>query len=542
MNRKLYVTLALLLSVSLVLTACGGVQSGGDEKGADKDQKLTLSITSEPPGLDSSKTTDTTSFDLLNNLMEGLYRLNKDNKPEPAIASRVDISDDKKTYTFHLRDAKWSDDKPVTAKDFEFAWKRALDPKTASEYAFILYPIKNAEAFNNEEVTADKVGVKAIDDKTLKVELDTPIPYFLSLTAFPTYLPLREDIVEKHGKKYAQEPDLMVYNGPFVLEEWQHEQNLKLTQNESYWDRHAVNLTDVTFNIVKESSTGVNLYTSDETDLTQLDNALADAFKKSPEYTPITGSAGYFLQFNINDNDFFANDKVRRAISYAIDRESLVKQVLKDGSKPAFALVPPTIYSSDNKIFREEGTKGHQHNPSEAKRLLDEGMEELGIKDKPSITLLSYDDHRKQIAVYIQEQLKINLGMDIKIDPQPSKQKIDREDNGDFEMTFAGWAADYNDPMSFLEIFMSTNPINVGHWKNGKYDELVRKSLTNPDFKKRSKDLIEAEKILLEEAPIAPIHYEGKVYLQKQYVKDVVRHPTGAELSLKWAYIKGKGK
>ncbi|OYD07204.1 peptide ABC transporter substrate-binding protein [Paludifilum halophilum] len=542
MNKRFRVVTAFLLSFSLVLSACGGVQSGsGEDSGADKVQKLSMTIPGEPPTMDSAKATDVMSFDILNNVKEGLYRLDKDNKPEPAIASGVDISEDKKTYIFNLREAKWSDEEPVRAQDFEYAWKRALNPKTASEYANILFPVKNAEAYNSGDVSADKVGVEAVDEKTLKVELEEPTSYFLSLTSFVTYMPQRKDIVEKHGKKYAQEVDKMVYNGPFDLSKWQHEQELNLKKSETYWDRNAVKLTDVTMNIVKDSSTGVNLYTSDQTDITELDSALADAFKKSAEYTPVTQSRNYFLQFNTK-NEFLSNEKVRKAISYAIDRETLIKEVLKNGSKPAYALVPPTIYSSDNKIFRKEGTKGHQYNPSEAKRLLKEGMDELEFTEKPTLTLLSYDDHRKQAAVYIQEQLKINLGMDVKIDPQPMKQKIDREDNGDFVVTLAGWKADYNDPMSFLEIFSSDHPINVGFWENKKYDQLIEKSRGNSDYDKRSADMVGAEKIVLEEAALAPIYYAGKAYLQKQYVKDVVRHPIGAELSLKWAYLKGKGE
>ncbi|SMO82986.1 peptide ABC transporter substrate-binding protein [Melghirimyces algeriensis] len=544
-RKRLIPVLAVVTVISLLLTACGGLgpsgATGPKKKSLDKKQVLNMTFPAEPPSLDSAVTTDVTSFDILNNVMEGLYRLDKDNRPEPAIATGVDISDDKKTYTFHLRDAKWSDDKPVTAQDFEYAWKRALNPKTKGEYAKIFYAIRNAKAYNTGKVSANEVGIQAVDDKTLRVELEDPIPYFLSLTTFALYLPQRKDIVEKYGSKYATEPEYMVYNGPFNLSEWKHEQRLILEKSDTYWDRHTVSLTKVNFDIVKETNTGANLYTTGQTDITQLDSELAEAFKKSPEFLPVSGSAVHYLQFNTSNN-FFSNKKIRKAISYAIDREALVK-VLKNGSKPAYGLVPPSIVNSDNKNFRKQVGDGHQYNPAEAQRLLKEGMKELEIEELPSeIRLLSYDDYRKDAAIVIQEQLKTNLGFNVLIDPQPFKQKLELEANGQFQISFAGWSADYNDPMTFLDIFVSDGAFNRGNWSNKQYDQLIQQSMGNKEYKARAKDLVKAETILNEEVPIAPLYYAGTVYLQKQYVKELVRHPVGSGLSLKWTYIDGKEK
>src|SRR5690606_17914699 len=292
-----------------------------------------------------------------------------------------------------------------------------------------------------------------------------PIPYFLSMTAFATYMPQRKDIVEKHGKQYASDPDKMVYNGPFNLEEWKHEQRLTLQKSDTYWDRNSVRLETVHLHIVKDNSTGVNLYNTEKVDVAELNSALAQAFRKVPEYLPVTGSAVQYIQFN-TDSEFFSNENIRKAVSYAIDREPLIK-ALSNGSKAADGLVPPTIMNSDNENFRKQVGDGHQYNPAEAKRLFKKGMKELGVSEPPSdLTLLSYEDHRKEAAVVIKEQLKTNLGLDIKIDPQPFEQKLDRESIGEFEMTFAGWMADYNDPMSYLDMFLSDNPSNRGDWSN----------------------------------------------------------------------------
>ncbi|MDR6224157.1 peptide ABC transporter substrate-binding protein [Desmospora profundinema] len=541
MKRRWIVGLTWLTVLSIALVGCTGVNTGAPENegSADENQVLDMTIPAEPPTLDHSVTTDAVSFDfILNNVMDGLYRLNKDNKPEPAIASGIDITEDKSTYTFSLREANWSDGEPVTAHDFEYAWKRALDPETKAEYAFILYPIKNAEAYNSGEVSADQVGVRAIDEKTLQVELEAPTPYFLSLTTFATYFPLREDIVDKYGNEYATGADKMVYNGPFEVGEWKHEQSLTLKKNQSYWDRNTVKLETVNMNIVKDTSTGVNLYTAGEVDVASLDSALADAFKKSPEYLPITLAETQYIQFNTN-NEFLSNAKIRKAISYAVDRESITK-LLQDGSEPAYSFVPPSIFTSDNQIFREIAPDGHQYNPQEAQRLLEEGMEELGFTSKPRLTLLSFDDHRRQVAVAIQEQLKNTLDLDINIDPQPLRQKRDREAQRDFELSFISWRADYNDPQTYLDMWVTGGPFNRADWSNKEYDKLINDSVRNPDNEERTRNYVEAEKILLEGSPVAPVFYTGKIFLQKQYVKGIYRHPVGAELTLKWAYMDGK--
>ncbi len=267
MGKKLHVGLALLLVASLALTACGGVDQSQGDGGK---QVLNLTEAQEPPGLDSSTTTDQVSFIVLNNVMEGLYRLDKNNEPVEGMAKSVDISKDKLSYTFKLRDAKWSDGKPVKAQDFEYSWKRALDPKTKSEYAYMLYPVKGAEKFNTKKGKAEDVGVKALDDKTLEVKLEQPVPYFLGLTAFSTFNPLRKDVVEKHGEQYATEPDKMIYNGPFVLSKWNHNKDFQYKKNDNYWEKDVVKLDEINVSIVKDMNQKMNLYSTNKVDFSAL--------------------------------------------------------------------------------------------------------------------------------------------------------------------------------------------------------------------------------------------------------------------------------
>lgn len=539
-RKKKSFALVILLVVTLILSACTDFTTKDSPQG---EQVLNLTEPQEPSNLDSVFAAEVASINVLNNVMEGLMRLDQDDHPVPGIAERYEVSDDKLTYTFFLREAKWSDGKPVKASDFQYAWLRALNPETQSQYANILFPIANAQEYNEKKVKAKDVGIKVLDEKTLEVKLKSPSPYFLGLTSFVTYYPQRKDVVEKHGKKYASEVDKMVYNGPFVLSEWERHQRLTLKKNEEYWGKHSVKLEDVNIYITKSTATGVNRFNSGEVDSAMVDQAFTQAFKQTPAYTPVTMAGTQYIQFNLKENQFVSSTKIRKALSLAIDRESLTDQVLQNGSSPAGAFVPPAIQGMDNKAFRElEGVAVNYHifDPEQAKKLMKEGMKELGINKQPTdLQLLIADDElTKKTAVYIQDQWRDHLGFKVKINPVPRKERINREQKGNFQMSLSGWLGDYNDPMSFLEMWMGGAPFNFGGWSNKEYDKLIKKSMENTNFEERMRDLVEAEKILLEqEAVIAPLYYHGEAYIQKPYVRELIRHPVGPGYTLKWTYI-----
>jgi len=268
-----------------------------------------------------------------------------------------------------------------------------------------------------------------------------------------------------------------------------------------------------------------------------LNNDLIDAFKDTKEFVTANSGTIYFLRFNTNFS-IFSNKKIRRAFSLSVDREELIAKGLKD-DVPAGGMVPPLVMGYEG-YFRDHAKEYVKHDPEKAKSLLEEGMRELGIDTLPAIELLVYDDDRKLIALTLKEQLQKSLGAEIRINPLPQKQKFELEEKGRFHLTFVRWTGDYNDPMTFLDMWHSKNALNFGRWSNGRYDELIERSRENPDFKKREKDLIEAEKILVEEAGAAPLYYEKEAYLQKTYVKNLVRHPVGAKYTLKWVRIEGK--
>jgi len=530
---------ALFLAFILVLPACGTKSTGFE--GPKVKNAITVPENQEPPSLDSSKTTDQVSSKVLNNVMEGLMRYDKDGKLTLGMAAEEPKeSKDKKKLVFTLRDAKWSDGKPVTAYDFEYAWKRGLNPKTKSEYAFILYHLKNGEKYNKGKAKEEDVGVKALDEKTLEVKLESPKPFFKDLLTFATYYPLRKDIVEKYGDSYALEAKNMVFNGPFILAEWKHGKSFQLKKNDNYWDKDVVKLQQINFVIVKDSNTSLNLYKTNKVDCALLDGQLAGPYKDSKEKSSVKEAAITYIEMN-QTKPIFKNLKMRKALAMSIDAEALTKNILKDGSIPADGFVPPVVKvnkGESSELFRDLAKGKKFFNPKEGKRLWDEGLKELGITTKPSLELVGTDNTvSKRLAEFIKEQLRNNLGVDITIASVPFKQRLERQRTGKFDLLLAGWMADYNDPMTFLDIFLSTSHMNNGKWKNKKYDELILKSQNTSNFEERTENLIKAEEILLEEIPVAPLAYRSHLILTKPYVKGIVWHSIGPECTFKWASV-----
>ncbi|WP_339240245.1 peptide ABC transporter substrate-binding protein [Geobacillus sp. FSL W8-0466] len=549
MKKRFSFFLVLLLALSTFLAACGGGKDnnnaqggqGGEKPAEKKEQVLNLLESQEIPSLDSALATDAVSFIVLNNVMEGLYRLGKDNKPVPGIAESYEVSQDGKTYTFKLRkDAKWSNGDPVTAHDFEFAWKRVLDPKTKSEYAYIMYDIKNAEEANTGKVPLDQVGVKALDDYTLKVELKNPVPYFVGLTAFGTFMPQNEKFVKAQGDKYGLEANTTLYNGPFVLSEWKHEQGWTYTKNPNYWDKDAVKLEKVNVKIVKDTATAVNLYETKQADRVGLTAEFVDKYKNDKNFHTKLDPRLYWLRMNTKKEPL-NNVNARKAIAMAIDTQAMVDTLLNNGSIPAKFTVPKDFVTGpDGKDFRDVNGDLVNYNPDEAKKLWEQAKKELG-KDKFTLELLNYDtDNAKKIGEYVKAQLEQNLpGLTVNIKQQPFAQKLKLESNMQYDLSFSGWGPDYQDPMTFLQLWTSTSPHNQTGWSNAEYDKLIKDAQTTlaNDQQARWDAMLKAEKIVFEEMPIAPLYQNGVAYLQREYVKDFVTHTFGADYSLKWAYV-----
>ncbi|CUB09566.1 Dipeptide-binding protein DppE precursor [Bacillus cereus] len=563
--KKFTAVVAPVLAMSMALTACSGSSggekkttttsnNGGEEKKSDikyaAKQVLNRTETNEIPTMDTSKNTDTLGSQILGNTMEGLYRLDKDNKPIPAVAESSTKSEDGKKYTFKLRkDAKWSNGDPVTAKDFVFAWQRLLDPKTAAEYAFIAYYLKNAEAINQGKAEVSTLGVKAVDDYTLEVELEKPVPYFLNLMAFASYYPLNEKFVKEKGDKYGLESDTTVYNGPFVLTDWKHEQGWKLKKNDQYWDKKTVKLDEINYSVVKEVATRVNLYDTGAIDFALLSGEFVDKYRNNKEeFGTYSQVSTYFIRMNQKrggQDTPFKSQKLREAIAYSIDKKNLANVILNDGSKPVDFLVAKGLAAGpDGKDFAETFKNGLKQDSKKAAAAWEEAKKELG-KDQVTIELLNYDTgNAKKVGEYIKDQVEKNLkGVTVNIKLQPFKQKLKLESDQDYDFSYGGWNPDYADPMTYLDMFESKNSQNQMSFSDSNYDDMIKKAGGElmSDAKKRWDELGKAEKLLLEkDVAIVPLYQRGDAYVMKPNVKGIVKHNISPEYSFKWAYVEEK--
>ena len=542
LKKSVFALVSSVLVLGTALAGCGGEKAQPAQNNAQtpaaaptnsgEPKVLKLNLHSEPPTADPGLAEDSTSGAVTRATFDGLTRTQPDGTPVPSAAEKVDVSDDLLTYTFHLRDAKWSNGDPVTAKDFEFALKRVIDPKTAANYAYQLYYIKNAEKANKGEAKLDDVGIKAIDDKTLEVKLENPTPYFLELTAFYTYYPVNKAVVEK-DPKWATEAKTHVGNGPFKMEAWEHKNKMVLVKNDNYWDKDTVKIDKIEFSMVEDENTELSMFDNGEIDwagapLSSLPTDAIPALKQSGKMTtqPIAGT--YWYKFN-TEKPPFNNVKVRKAFAYAINRQSLIDNILQAGQLPAMGAVPLSMgmpnkdgYFKDNDV-------------DNAKKLLDEGLKELGMTKLPPITLsFNTSEGHKKIAEAIQDQWKKNLGVDVKLDNKEWKVYIEDLHQGNFQIGRMGWLGDFNDPINFLELFKEKNGGNNDtHWENPQFKDLLNKSAVEKDPAKRKDLLAQAEQIFMDEMPVAPIYFYTDSWVKSDKVNGVLVDGLG-NVDFKW--------
>ncbi|MFZ0576070.1 MAG: peptide ABC transporter substrate-binding protein [Psychrobacillus psychrotolerans] len=568
-NNKLVWLLSLLLVVALFLAACGGddketkddTTTDKDDKdatteetevAADEEQVLNLIMTAEIPTMDSALVTDAVGFDLLNNVNEGLYRLNQENIAVPAISDgEPTVSEDGLVYTFKLRDSKWSDGTPVTANDFEYSWKRAMNPDTASEYGPYMMAgvIKNATAISEGKMDYTELGVKALDEKTLEVSLDKPTPYFLSLMSFGTFLPQSEAFVTSQGENYAKNSESLLYNGPFTLANWDGTGlSWQLLKNEEYWDKETVKLTEINYDVVKEPGTAVNLYTEGQKDRAGLTGDFAMQYGADPDLIHESETSVFYFKYNqerLGEKTPLANVNIREAITKAFDKQDLVDVVLANGSVPANYLVPKDFTFDENGTdFRDVNGDMAVFNVEEAKAAFETGLSELGVSELTLEILNGDTESAKKTGEYLKNQLETNLpGLTVQLKEVPFNVRLDLDTNQDYDIQIAGWGPDYQDPYTFMNLWLTGGGNNQMSYANPEYDKLVNSAVNELalDPEARWQALADAEKLLIDEDfGIGPMYQRGLMFLQKPYVKGIVAHPFGGDYSYKWAYIEGK--
>jgi oligopeptide transport system substrate-binding protein len=521
---------------------CGVFEQGGggQEGGGGGAGSVTVNLGDSIRDLNSTTTTDSVSTDILLNTMSGLYRLDPDQRPIPDMAEGVEISDDQLTYTFTLRDGiKWSNGDPVTSQDFKYAWLRALDPDTAGQYAYILTTfIKGATEFNAGDASAEDVAIETPDDKTLVATLLAPSPFWLGLTSFFTYLPQNQKFVEQQGEQYAQSADALLYNGPYLLKEFAPTKGVTLVKNDDYWDAGSVDIQQVEGVIVKEGETAVNLYESGELDETEIFGQYVDEFRGTPDFWSQTYFVDFYLVYNYREA-FFQNENIRRAFQVGFDREALANEILNDGSEGATGYVPEGIAGPGDQTFREaQGPVMPPYDPQKAKEFFQQGIEEVG--ENPTIELLAYDDSTaRDIATFLQSQFE-EMGAKITVNVQPFDRKLELESNGEFQLSWQGWIADYNDPMTFMDLWLSDSSFNTQKYSSERYDQLISGAQEETDLDKRMDMMLEAERVLVvEDAATAPMYFEGEAHLLRPAIKNFVDHQYGAGLDVYWWKLEG---
>lgn len=541
--RKNYAwVLALVLVISTVLAAC----SGGDSKESKSKQVLNLVTASDIPSMNSALATDMVSFQMYENVLEGLYRLDKNTEPVPALAEGdPKETDGGKTWTIKLRkDAKWSNGDSVTANDFVYAWRNVVDPRTASEYAFIMFDIENAQEVNKGKKQPEDLGVKAIDDNTLEIKLKNKQPYFKGLLAFGTFMPKNQKFAEKLGDKYGLDVKSTLYNGPFKMSEWKTEESVKLVKNDKYWDKDKVKLDEINYKVVKDAQTGLNLYETGKVDSVGVSAENVEKYKSNKDFkTELSAAQSFFrISYKGEHKKELSNKDLRLALAKSIDKEAYVKNNLNNGSVATNQLTPKDVYKGpDGSDFSEiAGGENLKLDKESAKEDWKKAKAALGI-DSLELELLTVDvDTAKKDAEYFKEQLESNLdGLTIKIKQQPFKQKLALESKGQYDISYGNWFPDYADPMTFLDLFLSTET-NTGY-NNPEYDKLIEDAkgplLKDPDA--RWKALGDASTLLLDDAALIPVIQLGTAFMDKPYVKGVVVNSSGIN-NYKETYIEGK--
>lgn len=523
--------IAALLMTTMAVTATASISF---EK-----QEITIALATEPPNLNNLKSTDAESFFILGHVMEGLTRIGKRGKTAPGVAEKWEIT--KTGATFWLRkDAKWSDGKPVTAHDFEYAWKEVVDPKTASQYAFIMYPIKNAETINKGKMAKAKLGVKAVDNWTLKVEFEKPCGYFLGLTSFGTFLPLRKDYHEKSKEKYASEADRMLYNGPFKLTKWVHGASMRLEKNENYWNKKAIKLNAIDAPYITSDTTArFNLYKDNKIAMVPLDQeTIKNALKEKYKLRKFSDGVLFYHEFNFRKGRVTRNKNLRKAIQAAFDPNELVDKVIAlPGNLPGYSLFPVWLKGPKTTFRKDYPVKKAKVDVALAKQYYEKAKKELGLK-KISLTLLAGDSPAaSKQAEYFQNLMKKRLGLELKIDKQTFKQRLAKMTTGDFDIVAAGWGPDFDDPMTFADLFASWNENNRGRYSNPTYDKWIRVAQKSADMKTRMDAMAKVQDIVVEDVAILPSYERGIVYVQNKKLKGVVRNVIGADPSYVYARV-----
>ncbi|MES5861147.1 peptide ABC transporter substrate-binding protein [Lacticaseibacillus paracasei] len=529
MKVKRLVAGAMVFASAALLAACGSKSSSSSSETFNRMEKDVIST------MDNAHITDVISGQAAVDTGDGLYRY-KGKKLEPAVATKVvKPTNNGLTYTFNLRKTKWSNGDPVTAKDFVFAWKRAADPKTKSEYAYLFSGIKNADDITAGKKAASTLGVKAEGDYKLVVTMDRPVPYFSTMMVNPVFFPLNQKTVDKYGKKFGTQSKYLVFNGPFKLTNWNGTGNSwDEVKNTSYWNAKQVKLDKIHVQVVKDSNTAANLFATKKLDDAVLTGEIAKQHAKDKDYVGDKQGRTTYLDMNEEKVPDFKNLKLRQAVAMAINRDEFANKVIGDGSFGISTITPENSGSNPKtgEDFSKEAAKESKtvqtYDLKKAKQLWAEGLKEVG-KSGEDVTLTTDDtDVAKKSAEYLQTALEQLPGMKVSISSVPFKTRIQRSLDGSAQFILSGWQGDFPDPISFLDLYTTGNTYNFSHWSNKQYDDLIKASKgTDANSEtKRYDDLLKAQELLSKESPVATLYQTVQGHLRNPKLKGATFSPA----------------
>ena len=511
-------------------TADAGESSGED---------LNVMLETPVESLDPQQATDGTSFEVIADYTDGLMQMDADGQAVNALAESIDVSEDGLTYTFHIReDANWSNGEPVTAADFVFAWQRAVDPEVASEYSYMLSDIGqivNAQDIIDGAKDKSELGVTAVDDKTLEVKLNVPVSYFLSLMYFPTFYPVNQAFFESCADTYATSPETTLSNGAFVLDDYQPAATtIHLTKNPDYYDADRVKLPGLNYQVIQDSQQALMSYQSGDLDTTLVNGEQVDQVKDDPAFKAIGAGYLWYISPNIQEVKELQNVNIRYAITMALNREAITTDVLKDGSAPTYTAVPMDFaagpdgsdFSADQEKFKEVC----RYDADAAVEYWNKGLEELGVTEITITMIHDADDAPIKVAQVVKEQLETTLpGLTVELQQMPKKERVQRMQEGEFELGLTRWGPDYADPMTYLGMWVTNNSNNYGFWSNKDYDAIIAECTTGEtamDASARWSALYDAEQIAMDEAVIFPLYTQCNAELISTSVSGIEFHPV----------------
>ncbi|MDO4340354.1 MAG: peptide ABC transporter substrate-binding protein [Eubacteriales bacterium] len=533
--KKAKATVSLLTVSALVLGLVGFNTTAYAETGTSD---LNIMLETPVESLDPQQATDGTSFEVIADYTDGLMQMDADGQAVPALAESYDLSEDGLVYTFHLRDANWSNGDPVTAADFVYAWQRAVDPDIASEYAYMLSDI--GQVVNAAEIIAgekdkSELGVTAVDDKTLEVKLNVPVSYFLSLMYFPTFYPVNQAFLESVGDTFGTSPETVLSNGAFVMDTYEPAATaFHLTKNEDYWDADRVQLPGLNYQVIQDSQQALMSYQTGALDTTLVNGEQVDQVKDDPEFQTIGAGYLWYVSPNMDAVPELANLNIRLAMTNAINREAITADVLKDGSLPTYTAVPMQFAAGpDGSDYSADQTRYADVCADDAEKAAEywaAGLEELGISELTLDMVVDADDAPQKVAQVLKEQWETTLpGLTVNLTIEPKKQRVQDMQDGNFQLGLTRWGPDYADPMTYLGMWITGNSNNYGLWSNADYDAIIAECTTGDlctDAEGRWARLYDAEKIVMDEAVIFPLYTQANAEMLSSKVTGIEFHPV----------------